>query len=289
MGKGALGNEKTGKMYHQGGDKKKLVEIAQMMLKELGHDLGTSGPNGDGVDGHFGDSTENAVKQFQEEHKDWDGNALKVDGLVGSDTADALNREMVGKWYKHYQTHTELVPGEPHHTVMSEFLRKGLSVGPCKKQMAKIFIVGQMRIRLHNAFSDPMTNVKYRLYIGDTLQEGTSKDGFVVADYPSDRCVEFKVEWGEPDEGGNYLYHLNLAINCDEGTEKEQAVAKLHNIGYKMENKYEDNVRAFQQDYKIEGEGGLLDGEKLPPNTKRELWDIYGIREGNASRRKQTA
>jgi hypothetical protein len=139
-GKGALGNEKTGKMYHQGGDKKRLVEIAQMMLKEQGHDLGTSGPEGDGVDGNFGDSTEKAVKQFQEEHKDWDGNTLKVDGLVGPHTADALNREMVGKWYRHYQTKEELVKGAQYHTVTSEFLDHGLTVNRGQANQAKIFL-----------------------------------------------------------------------------------------------------------------------------------------------------
>ena len=273
-------------MYYIGPDKSKLVSILQKMLKELKYDIGTSGPDGDGVDGKFWDVTEKAVKKFQEEHKDWDNNPLKIDGLVGPDTSDALNRLMVGKWYKRYQTPEKLVGGKLYHIVMSEFLREGLPIEIDTEQKAKIFIVGLFRIRLHDASANPMTNVKYRLQIGDTLQKGISEDGFIVADYPSDQCVECKVEWGESDEAGNYLYLLNMAINCDEGPEKDQAIAKLHNIGYQMGNSYEDNVKAFQRDYEIEGEDGLLEGEKLPPNTKKELWDIYGIREANASQPK---
>jgi murein L,D-transpeptidase YcbB/YkuD len=124
-GEGALGNETKGKMYYEGkGDKKSLVETLQTMLRDLKkYDLGSFGPNNDGVDGTFGNSTEDAVKQFQKEHKDWDGNALKVDGLVGPETADALNREMVDIWYDHYQTPVELVEGVPYHTTYTKHQR----------------------------------------------------------------------------------------------------------------------------------------------------------------------
>ncbi len=146
LGKGALGNEKTGRMYYTGGAKKKLVEILQRMLKELKYDIGTFGPDGDGVDGKLQDVTEKAVKKFQEEHKNWDGNPLKVDGLVGPETSDALNRMMVGRWYRHYQTPEDLVDGVPYHTVMSEYLGKGLSIEPGKAQKAKMFSVGQIPV-----------------------------------------------------------------------------------------------------------------------------------------------
>jgi hypothetical protein len=152
LGKGALGNEKTGRMYYQGEDKKKLVEIAQRMLKELGYNLGTSGPNGDGVDGGFGDFTDKAVRQFQEGYKNWNSDPLKIDGLIGPETSDALNREMVGRWYHHYQTPIDLVEGGPYHAVTSEYLIKGklLETGESKK--GKVFIFDPVEISERGGF-----------------------------------------------------------------------------------------------------------------------------------------
>ena len=93
----------------------------------LGYDLGTYGPDKDGVDGAFGKLTETAVNYFQENNLDWEANQLKVDALVGPRTSDALNRAMVGRWYDHYQTPGELVENKQDHTVTSEFLTKGFS------------------------------------------------------------------------------------------------------------------------------------------------------------------
>ncbi len=56
FGDGALGNEKKGRMYYAGSDRKKLVETVQKMLKTLGYDLGNSGLDKNGVDGAFGDA-----------------------------------------------------------------------------------------------------------------------------------------------------------------------------------------------------------------------------------------
>lgn len=45
------------------GEKVKLVQDG--LVKKYGYDLGTSGPNKDGVDGDFGPLTEAAVRKFQ--------------------------------------------------------------------------------------------------------------------------------------------------------------------------------------------------------------------------------
>ena len=153
LGDGALGNEKTGHMYYAGKEKKKLVITLQKMLKTLDYDLGTSGNEKNGVDGIFGDITEEDVLDFQGTNKDWDGKNLKVDGLVGPKTSDALNRAMVGKqyndykWYNHYQTPEKLVEGKPYHTVTSKFLTKGLLIEPGKAQKCKVFLVGSIPAR----------------------------------------------------------------------------------------------------------------------------------------------
>ena len=49
-----------------------LVKQLQKMLVTLGYDLGTSGPEKDGVDGSFGKLTETAVNDFQENNRDWE-------------------------------------------------------------------------------------------------------------------------------------------------------------------------------------------------------------------------
>ncbi len=172
FGDGALGNEMKGKMYYTGSDRKKLVETVQKMLKTLDHDcdLGSSGTNKDGVDGVFGELTENAVKDFQEKNKDWDGEQLKVDGLVGPETSDALNRAMVGKWYEHYQTPKELVEGKPYHTVTSDFLAKGLEIEPGKAKNGRVFLVGLiLTIRLikdiNTRYRTPSTAWKWEINI----------------------------------------------------------------------------------------------------------------------------
>ena len=90
-----------------------LVKQLQKMLVTLGYDLGTYGPEKDGMDGSFGKLTETAVNDFQEKNLDWEANQLKVDALVGPRTSDALNRAMVGRWYEHYQTPGELVDDKP--------------------------------------------------------------------------------------------------------------------------------------------------------------------------------
>ena len=62
------------------------VKECQDDLLKLGYDVGPKG-----ADGIFGQNTEAAVKQFQREHNDLDGNPLKVDGIVGQKTWGALD------------------------------------------------------------------------------------------------------------------------------------------------------------------------------------------------------
>jgi peptidoglycan hydrolase-like protein with peptidoglycan-binding domain len=55
------------------------VKELQTKLQSLGYDVGP-------IDGIFGPLTERAVKQFQKD------NRLKVDGIVGPQTYDMLNK-----------------------------------------------------------------------------------------------------------------------------------------------------------------------------------------------------
>lgn len=67
------------------------VTKLQTELKKKGYDLGTSGKNKDGIDGDFGGKTETAVEKYQKASK------LKIDGVVGKDTAHKLGWLYQGK------------------------------------------------------------------------------------------------------------------------------------------------------------------------------------------------
>jgi peptidoglycan hydrolase-like protein with peptidoglycan-binding domain len=71
LGKGARGED---------------VKTLQRMLLSLGYDLGTFGPNGDGVDGIFGSVTLAAVRAFQSD------SGIAVDGIAGPITFGELDK-----------------------------------------------------------------------------------------------------------------------------------------------------------------------------------------------------
>lgn len=73
------------------GSKGPYVVECQTDLSKLGYDVGPKG-----ADGIFGKNTEAAVKKFQQDHNDLDGNPLKVDGIVGQKSWGAII-DAVGK------------------------------------------------------------------------------------------------------------------------------------------------------------------------------------------------
>jgi hypothetical protein len=127
-----------------GDARKDLVKHLQTALLELGFQLGTTGENHDGIDGVFGDLTRNAVKDFQQDHKDWDDVPLTVDKLVGPKTSDAINRELVGKWYDLYETPKELIEDRILITVTPDALKEKVPVKTDGKKKGRIVIVGQL-------------------------------------------------------------------------------------------------------------------------------------------------
>ncbi len=152
QGDGALGNQFNGRMYYQGSDKEELVKHLQTMLQQLGKDIGPSG-----IDGKFGNNTEKAVKSFQQENKDWEENPLKVDGLVGPRTSDALNRAMVGRWYDKYETPRELTQDKLLITATKEALQEGVSINPSDVESAKLILVDRVGLNVITLL-DPLDN-----------------------------------------------------------------------------------------------------------------------------------
>ena len=93
-----------------------VVELQEDMV-ELGYDLGSYGPEKDGVDGKFGASTEKAVKQFQQ------ASGLKADGIVGPLTWAALDAA-IGP---------EPEPAEDRYTVTIPHVTKAEAEGLCRE------------------------------------------------------------------------------------------------------------------------------------------------------------
>ena len=69
------------------GAKGSYVTLAQTKLIQKGYDCGSFG-----ADGEFGAATEKAVRAFQRDHTDQDGNPLTVDGVIGQRTWWALDQ-----------------------------------------------------------------------------------------------------------------------------------------------------------------------------------------------------
>jgi len=141
----------------RGDARKDLVEHLQKMLVDLGFDLGRTGESEDGVDGIFGDRTERAVKDFQGNNKDWEGNSLKVDGLVGPETSDALNRAMVGVWYDEYVTPKELTEETLLMTATRHAMKEGLSLDPDRVKKLKVILKDRLGTKVITLL-DPSDN-----------------------------------------------------------------------------------------------------------------------------------
>jgi peptidoglycan hydrolase-like protein with peptidoglycan-binding domain len=111
-----------------GDNREDLVRKLQSMLRDLGFDIKKPGTKDDGVDGKFGELTRAAVEDFQKSNKHVDGSPLKRDGLVGPRTADALNRQVVGKQFDTYNTPIELTKEFLLITVTSNALQDGILI-----------------------------------------------------------------------------------------------------------------------------------------------------------------
>jgi len=140
FGMGALGNENTGRMYYTGSNKKENVMLVQQMPESLGFDWGItySGP-----DGIFGNNTAKAVKEFQSGYRDRRGEKLNVDGLVGPEIADALNRTSVGDTddgYDRHQTEKELTKNFALLTVSLKALKQPVTFDVSDTEKGRVVI-----------------------------------------------------------------------------------------------------------------------------------------------------
>jgi len=92
----------------KGDGRKDHVKTVQQMLSALAFYLGETGENKEGVDGDFGDMTNNAVLSFQSlSVSEKKGEPLVVDALVGPETIKALARECVREGVLRYYISVE--------------------------------------------------------------------------------------------------------------------------------------------------------------------------------------
>jgi outer membrane protein OmpA-like peptidoglycan-associated protein len=132
-----------------------------------------------------------------------------------------------------------------------------------------------LTIRFHDQDALPLTNVSFRVSISGTPDvSGVSADGFATVPLPAFCPERIIVEWGSgPD--GKFLFSRDIVVDCEEGTNRQQATSKLANLGYPSSNddEFEIATRKFQAEYRIP-EDGLADGD-LPPATRARLDAIY--------------
>jgi hypothetical protein len=215
---------------------------------------------------------------------------------VGPDTADALNREMVGIWYDHYQTPVELVEGVPYHTATTEFLNNGLPIKIGKAKKAKVFLVGQipepameaiLTIRLIDYFGSPLKNANYTLEIDDPdfkeIKDMTDEMGILSEKIPDraktgkltlDTCVfDLIIEDLGPANTikGAIIRLSNLGYPISYSEYSQTSVSDLQNRedGMRYE-RLELALMQFQNEYSPHVSG------KLDEPTSRKLVDRYG-------------
>jgi peptidoglycan hydrolase-like protein with peptidoglycan-binding domain len=178
-GKGPLGNSVRGRMYFNGSTREKedLVKILQIMLNELGY------KSDDGkllvVDGVFGDKTEQAVMKFQNDNKDWKGEQLKIDGLVGPLTSDALNRAMVGIWYPMYQTDSKLTNDIIVIAVTKDALNKEISLDLNKAKKIRLIMMDRQQVKAITLHEPDDSKFSFE---GEGKYTIFDKDGTAIAD-----------------------------------------------------------------------------------------------------------
>lgn len=287
LGKGALGNPDKKHMYYTGSDREKQVITVQTMLQELGYDVGAAGS-----DGKFGNNTEKAVMAFQQDHRDWNGEGLKVDGLVGPETADALNRMMVGRWYDQYQTPPELVGGKAYHSVTPKILAKNFSITTGDAEKVKIFLMNKsagygdvVKIKLIDHERQPLKNTHYRLEIDEEsfspVEGETDTEGILSELIPKkamtgrlilDICVFDLVILPKLDPAGEFtgalvrLSNLGYPVDIPDEYSESQSIGQEPDIS----QQFKVALLEFQQDNNL-SPSGSLDNE-----TVNKLDDVYG-------------
>jgi len=223
---------------------------------------------------------------FQGKNRDWDGKQLKVDGLVGPDTSDALNRAMVGKWYDHYQTPEKLVEGKPYHTATTDHMNSGLLIKPGKAKEGKVFLAGvkgdfpihEVKMRVCNYNLEPYSQ---KLCVVSFLGNGkivkkTDKDGVISFKMPA-HSKEWEITLPECDPLSGILGQkfFKLEEDLPPASTVRGSTIRLRNLDYyagpivdEMTDLVRNAIFYFQSNEDLPMTG------KLDPPTVDKLHDL---------------
>jgi hypothetical protein len=137
-----------------------------------------------------------------------------------------------------------------------------------------------LSIRLHDDKTSPLAGAAFQVTIGDDVSSIAKADGIGLASItlPEACPAQVLIEWGPPGSQAPFPLRQEILVECEAGTDEDQALAKLNNIGYPFQLGLETAVKAFQSDYRVDDspQPKGLAGGKLPPDTHARLFDIYG-------------
>jgi hypothetical protein len=165
---------------------------------------------------------------------------------------------------------------ETRDTMACRFYDRFARRSPCEASQGRLYLV-----RLHDDDAKPIsTEVPYRVTIGaGTPISSTSPDGWArlrLAKGQEPSVIH--LEWGQPPrEGAPFPFAQDLVVAWAHGSDQDQAIAKLNNIAYCVEERdaLSSAVSQFQRDYEIAEQGLNADGT-LPSETSAKLASIYG-------------
>lgn len=164
---------------------------------------------------------------------------------------------------------------ESRDTMACRFYDRFARRSPCEASQGELFLV-----RLHDDSVRPIVGqVPYRATLDQRSPiASVSPDGWARIRIPKgERPRRLHLEWGKAAErGAPYPFGQDIVIEWSQGTDKEQVVARLNNIAYRIENdgELDQAVVQFQSDYGIAEQGLLADGT-LPTATGTKLNQIY--------------
>lgn len=134
-------------------------------------------------------------------------------------------------------------------------------------------------IRVCDENGNPIGDTHFCARFGNQLPViGTSDSNGLIRLAQPKVCPEMlSLAWGSETEDGPFDYVRQLFVDCDGGAGDQQALARLHNLGYPSIEDLRVAVQLFQIDHGVDHEPypvGLVDSD-LPPSTRNRLNEEY--------------
>jgi hypothetical protein len=160
-----------------------------------------------------------------------------------------------------------------HDTFACRFYQRLLHGSPCEHKVI------QFEIRLYTPLGLFIPSAPFRLTVG-TMQPRTGvadEEGVLRAgdvEVPN-QCL---IEWGYPPDPGTdpqLIFSRQMFLDSDSQEQHDEAVQKLHNLGYPDDDDFLSNVSSFQRDYGALASPPLDISGQLDDRTLQLLRDVY--------------